>query len=110
MLLLPKGGGESRRVRFVDVLWEALLRVVNWCIGEAVKFHDMLYVFRAGRGTWNASLEDNLLQNLIAMWEEVFYQVFLGLRKSYDALNRWRYMYIIVSFGIGLYRERILHY
>ena len=70
----------------------------------------MLHGFRAGRGTCNASLEDKLLQNLTAMWEGVFYEVFLGLRKAYNNLDRWWYMYIMVGYGIGLRKERILHY
>ena len=38
VVLLPKGSGESREVRCVEVLWKALLGVVNWVIEEAVKF------------------------------------------------------------------------
>ena len=110
VVLLPKGNGESRGVRFVEVLWKDLFGVVNLCIGAAAKFHDMLHGFMAGRGTWNASLEDKLLQNLTSTREEVLYEVFLGLWKDYDALDRWRYMYIMVGYGIGLRRERILHY
>ena len=36
------------------------------------------------------TLEAKLLQQLVALREEVLYVIFLGLHKSYDALDRSR--------------------
>ena len=60
--------------------------MVNFWIGAVVDFHDTLHSFRAGRGVGTASLGDNLIQQFIAMREEVLYEVVLYLRKSYGAL------------------------
>ena len=42
------------------------------------------------------------------MREEVLYEVFLDLRKSYDALDREQCMDILVGYGIGTRTERLL--
>ena len=75
-----------------------------------VKFHDVLQGFRAGRGTGAASLEANILQQLILMREEILYEVLINLWKFYDDLYRERCMDILVGFGIGPRTERILRY
>ena len=87
---------------------KALSEVVNWWIGAVVKFHDVLQGFRAGRGTGAASLEANILQQIMSMREEVLYEVLLNLWKFYDALYRERCMDILVGFGIGSRTESIL--
>ena len=50
---------------------EGATRVVNWWIGAAVKFYDMLQGFRAGRGIRTTYLKAKLLQKLMAMREGV---------------------------------------
>ena len=75
-----------------------------------VKFHDVLQGFRAGRGTGAASLEANILQQLILMREEILYEVLINLWKFYDDLYRERCMDILVGFGIGPRTERIIKY
>ena len=57
-------------------------------VGAAVKFHDVLHGFWAGRGTMTAPLEANLLQQLTEMREDVLYEIFLELKKEYDALDQ----------------------
>ena len=55
----------------MEVLWKALLGIINWRIGAAVKFRDVLHGFQAGRGMGTASIEANFLHNVIAMREGV---------------------------------------
>ena len=62
VVIISKGNGEFRRIGLVEVLRKALSEVLNWCICVAVKFHDVLQGFRAGRGTGTASPETKLLQ------------------------------------------------
>ena len=62
--------------------------VVNFRIGEEVKFHDVLNSFRADRGAGTTSLEAKLLHQLTEMRKEVLYEVFLGLWKAYEAFER----------------------
>ena len=58
---------------------EGATRVVNWWIGVAVKFHDVLQVFRAGQGMGTVSIEDKLLQHFMDIMEKVLYEIFLYL-------------------------------
>ena len=76
-------------------------------IGVEVDFHDMLHRFRVGRGKGNASLKVKLLQHMMAMGEEVLYEVFLEFQNSYDALDLERCMDILVGYGIGPRMERV---
>ena len=97
LVLIPKGNDEFCGIRLMEVIWKAVLGVVNFWIGAAVDFHVTLHSFRAGRGTGTASLEVNIIQQLMAMREEVLYEVFLDLQKSYDALEQEYCMEILVG-------------
>ena len=88
VVLIHKVNGEFRGIRLVEVLRKESFGVINRQIGTAVQFNDVLHGFRAGQGTSNASLKSKLLYNLMAMREEVLYEVLLDLRKAYDALGR----------------------
>ena len=111
VVLIPKGNGEFRVIMLVEVLWKVLLVDINWRIGATLQFHDVLHIFRAGHGMGTASLKAKFLQHLMARREEILYEVFLDLRKAYDALDRERCMEILVGYGVGPRIERIIrHY
>ena len=42
------------------------------------------------------------------MREEVLYEVFLDLKRDYDALNWERCLEILVAYGVGTRKERLL--
>ena len=65
-----------------------------------IKLHDALHGFRESRGTGTATLEAKLLQQLVAMREEVLYVIFLDLTKAYDALDRSRSLEILKGYGV----------
>ena len=79
-------------------------------IGTVVQFHCLFCGFREGQGTGTASLEAKFLRQLTSEREEVLYFFFLDLHKSYDALDRERYMEILVEYGFGPRMEIILWY
>ena len=47
-------------------------------------------------------------QQLAAMREEVMYVIFLGLTKTYDALDRSRTLEILKGYGVGYRVSRLL--
>ena len=56
-----------------------------------------------------ATLEAKLLQQLVAMREEVLYVIFLDLTKVYDALDRSMCLGILEGYGVGPGAKRLLH-
>ena len=66
----------------VDVWWNKVTRTLNFRLMTAIQFYELC----TGRVMGAASFESNLLQHLIAMIEEVLYDIFLKMNKSYYAL------------------------
>ena len=71
--------------------------IPNCRLAVAIQFHDTLHGFQTGRGTGTASLEAKLLRQLMAMREEILYEIFLDLNKTYDSLDCDRCMDILVA-------------
>ena len=95
-VIIPKGGGTDFLGNgLVEFLWKAISGIINCRLSSSIQFHDVLHGFRAGRGTGTTTLKENLLQQLIAMRETVLHVIFIDLRKSYDALDRERCLYIL---------------
>ena len=55
-----------------------------------------------------ASLEAKLLQQLVAMREEVMYAIFLDLHNMYDTLERYRFLYILEGYLVEPWFRRTL--
>ena len=92
----------------MEVIWKAVLGVVNFWIGAAVNFHNTLHGFMEGIVTGTASLKFNRLQQLKTIREEVFYEVFFNLQKAYDSLYQESCMDILVGYGIRPRMERLI--
>ena len=80
VILLPKGGGDSRSNRLIDFIYKTIMGMINCHIGTAIIYHDVLNGLCARRNTGNAYLESNLLQKMAEMIKEILYEVFLYLR------------------------------
>ena len=75
--------------------------VLNFYLGMAITFHKIFHGFLSGIGTGNASLKSNMIQQVVAMREEVFYNIFLDLHKSYNILDRYRCLGILAACRVG---------
>ena len=84
--------------------------VVNWRIGAVVKFHDVPHGFMEGQGMRNDFFKAKLIHNKMEMREEVLYEVFLNLQNANNDLYREWCIDILVSYGIGPQKERILRF
>ena len=52
VVFIPKGyRWEFRGVGLVEVLWKTIPGLLNQCFTSAIRFHDVLHGFRAGRST-----------------------------------------------------------
>ena len=107
IVLLPKGGGDYRGIGLLEPLW----KVVEVLMDKrflAIEFHDCLHGFLAGRGTGTATMEVKLAQQLAYREQEAWYQIFLDLRKAYDAMDRGRCLEILAGYGVGPKLIRLL--
>ena len=78
-----------------------VMKILNCHLAAAIQFRDTLHGFCMGRGTRTASLEAKLLQQLMSVKEEVIYNIFLILYKSYDALDHGLCLEILVAYRVG---------
>ena len=100
MVLIPKGKKDYRGISLVEVMWKVVAAILNRRLTSSITYHDFLHGFRAGRGTGTATLEAKLLQQLVALREEVLSVIFLDLHKAYDALDRSRCLEILEGYSV----------
>ena len=101
VVLIPKGGGDYRGIGLMELILKTVVMILNRRFTAAITYHDFLHGFRAGRGTWTATLKLKLLQQVAAFRGEVFHEIFLYLHKAYDALDRSRCLGILEGYGVG---------
>ena len=99
--MIPKEVWYYHSIGLVGVVWKLVMVILNLCITTSISFHDVIHRLWACSGTWTASLEAKLFQQLMSMDEEVLYAIFLDLHKSYDALGRYICLYILGVYGVG---------
>ena len=79
MVLIPKGEKEYHGICLLEVMWKVVAEILNHRLTASITFHKFIHGFRAGRGTGTTTLEAKLLQQLVALREEVLYVIFLDL-------------------------------
>ena len=77
----PKGNMYFRGIGLVEVLWKALMGVINRLIWAPVQFKGILHGFWADRVMRTASLKAKLFQKITGIREDVLYEVFINIRK-----------------------------
>ena len=108
VVLIPKGNNNFCGIRLVEVLWKTMTRILNCRLKAVIQFHDTMPSFCICRGTRTGSLGAKLIQQLMALREEVLYEIFLYLHKSYNALERDNCLGILLSYGVGPRALRLL--
>ena len=78
VFLIPKEKKDYRGIDLVEVMWKVVAAILNRRFTASIAHHDFLHGFRAGRGTGTATLKAKLLQQLVALREEVLYVIFVG--------------------------------
>ena len=66
--MIPEGGGTTFRGNgLVEFLWKAISGIINIRLSSSIQFHDVQHGIFTGRGMGTSTLEENLLQHIIAM-------------------------------------------
>jgi hypothetical protein len=100
IVLLPKGGGDYRGIGLLDPIWKVVAKVMVAQF-SVIKLHDCLHGGLPRRGTGTAIMEVKLQQQLAWVNQEPLYQIYLDLRKAYDALDWGRCLKILAGYGVG---------
>ena len=99
MVLLPKGGGEFRRIGLVEVICKLCDSTMKNSLRYSIILHDVLYGFRQGMGMGmgmgKGTLEGKLEQQFAGICHDPLLQVFLDVLNSYNSLERGRCMEIL---------------
>jgi len=100
VVLLPKGGGDYRGIGLLEPCWKVVEGVIlnRW---EVIEIHDCLHGSVKGRGTGTAILECKLVQQLAYIEQAPLYEIFIDLKKAFDAMDRERCLDILQAYGVG---------
>jgi hypothetical protein len=100
IILLPKGGNNSRWIGLLDPFWKAVEKIMVGRLGS-IEFHPCLHGGLPKRGAGMATIEAKLAQQLAWMEQEPLYQVLVDLRKAYDHLDQEQCLAIMTGHGVG---------
>ena len=92
MVLIPKDKGEYICVGLVETFWKVCTSILNAWLRSSIVLHDVLHVFKQGKGTGTAIVEAKLEQPLARVFHETLFQFFIDVTKSYNSLDIWRYI------------------
>ena len=92
----------------MEVVWNVVTVILNRFFAASITFHEFLHGSRAGCKTGVTTLEEKLLQQLVAMREEVQCLIFLKPHKVYDTLDRDRCLDTLEGYGVVPHACRIL--
>jgi hypothetical protein len=85
IVLLPKGGGDYCGIGLLDPIWKVVEKVMVAQL-SVIKLHNCLHGGLPCRGMGMAIMEVKQ-QQLAWVDQEPLYQIYLDLRKAYDALD-----------------------
>ena len=82
--------------------------ILNYRFTASITYHNSLHGFLVVCGTATATLKFKLVYQVAALREAVLCAIFLDLHKAYNALDRYRILYILEGYGVGPRSLRLL--
>ncbi len=105
IVLLPKGGSDYRGIGLLEPFWKVVEKIMVARLGS-IKFHDGLHG-GPRQGTGTATIKAKLAQSLVWRDQCPLYQIYVDLKKAYDALDRERTLIILVAYGVRPRMQRL---
>ncbi len=99
IVLLPKGGGDYRGIGLLDPMWNVVEKIMVVQM-SCLELHDCLHGGLPRRGMGTAIMEVKLNQQLAWVEQAPLYQIYLDLKKAYNALETWC-LEIWAGYGVG---------
>jgi hypothetical protein len=100
IVLLPKVGGDYCGIGLLEPMWKVVEKLMVAQM-SCLKLHDCLHGRLPHQGTGTAIMEVKLNQQLAWVDQAPLYQIYLDLKKAYDALDRTRCLEILAGYGVG---------
>ncbi len=100
VVLIPKGGGDYRGIGLMEPFWKVIEGILVSWLG-VIEYHDCLNGCVNSRGTGTARIEAKLAQQLAYIEQEVFYGIFIDLKKSFDAMHCGQVLRLLRGYGVG---------
>ncbi len=100
IVLLSKGGGDYRGIGLLDPMGKVLEKIMVAQI-SCLELHNCLHGGLPRRGTGTAIMEVKLNQQLAWVDQAPLYQIYLDLKKAYNALDRMRCLEILAGYRVG---------
>ena len=101
LVLISKGNIDTQGIGLLETLWNVMDAIIDTCLRSRIQFHDVIHGFRAGRGTGTSTMELKLSQYFSRVDQYSFFLVFLKLRKSYNTVDRGRFIRTLEGYGAG---------
>jgi hypothetical protein len=100
IVLLPKGGGDYRGIGLLEPFWKVVEKIMVKRLAS-IEFHNCLHGGLPRWGTGTAPIEAKLAQQLAWHDQCPLYEIYVDLKKAYDAIDRGRMMEILRAYGVG---------
>ncbi len=100
IVLLPKGNGDYCGIGLLDPFWKVVEKIMVARFAS-IKFFDTLHGGLSTRGTGTVTIEAKLHQGLAWRDQCLLYQIYIDLKKAFDALDRERTLNILAAYGVG---------
>eukprot|EP00956_Cyclotella_meneghiniana_P003690 scaffold4479_cov46-Cyclotella_meneghiniana.AAC.3 len=84
----------------MEPFWKVIEMIMERRL-QAIQLHNCLHGSVQRRGTGTAILKAKLVQQLAYLRQTLLYEVFIDLRKAYDAMDRRRTLMILEAYGAG---------
>jgi hypothetical protein len=100
VVLLPKGGGDYCCIGLLNPIWKVVEKVMVFWF-TSLKLHNCLHHELPQWGTGTAIMEAKLQQQHAWAEQEPLYQIYLDVKKVYDALDQGRCLEILAGYWVG---------
>ena len=100
-VLIPKCDTDTRGIGILDTLWKVVEALIHTGLRDSLQFHNVLYGFRAGRGTGTYIMDLKLAQEIANVYHAPLFLVFFNLCKAYNNVGRDRLIQTLEVYVAG---------
>jgi hypothetical protein len=100
IFLLPKGGGNYCGIGLLEPFWKVVEKIMVRRL-SLIKFHYCLHGGLPKQGTGTTSIEAKLARQLAWCDQCPLYEIYLDLKKAYDAIDQGCMLKILEAYGVG---------